>query len=112
MQTLTALWLTLIFLIGSIVVIPTAPANAWLLPLIFRAAVVNVAKQELRTRYARCKEKPKTCRVKAQMSGRTKAICSRTRLQKTCKKFKHSPADRSHDLAIAVAIAITGNGGF
>jgi hypothetical protein len=90
MKTLTALWLTLIFLIGSIVVIPTAPVNAWILPFIFRAAVVNLAKQELRARYAKCKKQPKACRVKAKTIGTAKAICSKTRLQKTCKKFKHN----------------------
>jgi hypothetical protein len=78
------------FVVGTVVAVPTS-AHGWLIPIIFRAAAMSAAKQELRARYAQCKRQPQTCRrVKAKTIGRAKAICTKTRLGNACRKFKRS----------------------
>lgn len=88
MHKAICLFLTSSLVVGTVVAVPIAPAHGWLLPAIFRAAAISVAKEELRARYARCKRQPQTCRVKAKTIGRAKAICTKTRLSNACKKFK------------------------
>jgi hypothetical protein len=84
MKRLIAIFLALLFAIGSLT-IPATPANAWLLPFLFRAAVVNTAKQEFRARRAKCINQPRACRqIVRSRVGRTNI-----RLRSTAKKFKY-----------------------
>ena len=107
MKTLIAFWLTLIFLLGSIVVIPTA--NAWILPFLFRAAVMNVAKQELRTRRAKCKQQLKDCSIKTKSLAKVKLKCGKSRLKKACQRFKFNRQEIIRNSQRQVVIR---NGGF
>jgi hypothetical protein len=87
MKTLTAICLAFILAIGSIITIPATPANGWILPLLFRAAAMNAAKQEFRTLRAKCKSQPKTCRPTTKRLTQWKSR-SKSRLRATSKKSK------------------------
>jgi hypothetical protein len=68
--------------VGSIC-LSAAPAQAWLFPL-FRAAAMNVAKQEAIAIY--CKKHPKKCRAKAVV--KKKKVVSKTKIKPSSSKSR------------------------
>jgi hypothetical protein len=84
LTNLTTIWLVVVVFSSSLLV-PVAPAGAWL--LLFRSVAFNVAKQDLKARYAIfCKKAPQRCRVK--FSTRKKIARSK-KLKKVYSKPKN-----------------------
>jgi hypothetical protein len=95
LTNLTTIWLIVVVFSSSLLV-PVAPAGAWLLPLLFRSVAFNVAKQDLKARYAIfCKKAPQRCRVKFSTrkkiarSKKLKKVYSKPKTQRIRQRSAH-----------------------